>query len=170
MTELAVLVDGAAVDVPDHAVVEWVDRVRGLALVRLDGRVTRLLVEKNATGWFVVLAGRRVAVEVRTARERLIAASSGGAAAGYGPARVLASLPGLVREVAVEVGATVAHGERLVVLEAMKMQNEIRSPRAGMVLEVAVAAGQTVGAGALLIQIGDRAAVQSPPNEPADLP
>lgn len=170
MTDVEILVGGSAVPVPDHAAVEWVDRARGLALVRLDGRVTRLLVEKTATGWFVVLAGRRMAVEVRTPRERLIAASSGGATAGHGPARVLASLPGLVREVAVEVGVMVAHGERLVVLEAMKMQNEIRAPRAGMVLEVSVAAGQTVGAGALLIQIGDRAAVQSPPNEPADLP
>ena len=170
MTEPEIVVDGAGVSVPAGAGFGWLDRTQGIARVRLDAQTVRLMVEGGSGTWFVVIAGRRVAVEIRTPRQRLLDASTGGATSGHGPIRVLASLPGLVREVAVEVGTAVAEGERLVVLEAMKMQNEIRAPRAGVVVEVSVTAGQTVGAGAQLVQIGDRAAVQSPPNEPADIP
>ena len=53
--------------------------------------------------------------------------------------------------VAVAQGTTLEAGERLLILEAMKMQNELRTPRAGLVGRVAVAAGQTVEIGDLLV-------------------
>jgi len=62
-------------------------------------------------------------------------------------------IPGRVAAVAVAVGDAVSVGQTLLVVEAMKMQNEVRSPRAGRVVAVTVAAGQTVSAGASLLRI-----------------
>ena len=66
---------------------------------------------------------------------------------------IRATLPGLVVGVAVEDGAEVGEGAILLTIEAMKMQNEVRAPRAGRVTSIAVAAGQTVIAGASLLRI-----------------
>ncbi|MBI3749355.1 MAG: biotin attachment protein [Chloroflexi bacterium] len=66
-----------------------------------------------------------------------------------------APLPGVVLEVFVAVGASVRRGDAVLVLEAMKMRNTIRSPRDAVIVEVGVAAGQPVGPGALLVRLGD---------------
>jgi biotin carboxyl carrier protein len=63
-------------------------------------------------------------------------------------------MPGRVVRVLEAPGAEVAAGQGLVVIEAMKMENELKSPRAGRVLEVAVREGQAVEAGALLALVG----------------
>ncbi len=72
---------------------------------------------------------------------------SGGVA---GPAQVKAAMPGRVIRVLVSEGEAVREGQGLVVLEAMKMQNEIKSPRGGTVRQLSVAEGAVVAAGALL--------------------
>ncbi|MBP7799398.1 MAG: acetyl-CoA carboxylase biotin carboxyl carrier protein subunit [Thermoanaerobaculaceae bacterium] len=64
-------------------------------------------------------------------------------------------MPGRIVKVLVADGQTVAAGAGLVVLEAMKMQNELRAPRAGRVRQLAVCAGQTVEAGQTLLVVGD---------------
>ena len=66
---------------------------------------------------------------------------------------VLAPMPGLVRDVAVKPGDTVAQGDRLVVLEAMKMEHVLRAPRLGIVAQVTVASGDQVIAGALMVRL-----------------
>ena len=73
------------------------------------------------------------------------------AAAEAGGDTVLAPMPGLVRDVAVAVGQAVVAGDRLVVLEAMKMEHVLRAPRDGVVASVAVAVGDQVTAGALMV-------------------
>lgn len=73
-----------------------------------------------------------------------------------GRAEALAApMPGVVLKVFVVPGATVRRGDPILVLEAMKMRNTIRSPRNAVVAEVAVAAGQPVGPGDLLVRLGD---------------
>lgn len=67
---------------------------------------------------------------------------------------VEAPLPGTVVAVRVSPGQAVSSGDVLVVLEAMKMQNEIVSPRDGVVKEVLVARGDTVGLGDVLVTVG----------------
>jgi pyruvate carboxylase subunit B len=62
-------------------------------------------------------------------------------------------MPGKIIRVLVQEGETVAHDQSLLVLEAMKMQNEIRSPKSGIVKEVAVAGGITVNTGDFLLSI-----------------
>jgi biotin carboxyl carrier protein len=68
----------------------------------------------------------------------------------HGVAQIVAPMPGKVVRVQVEAGATVEKGTGVVVVEAMKMQNELKSPRAGIVVAVNVKAGDTVNAGDVL--------------------
>jgi len=92
--------------------------------------------------------GRPVAATIRpagTGRRR------GGSAAGAsGPQKVVAPMPGKVVRVLVAAGDAVAARQGLVVVEAMKMENELKAARAGRVVSVAVVEGQSVDAGALL--------------------
>ena len=68
----------------------------------------------------------------------------------HGAAQIVAPMPGKVVRVHVEEGATVEKGAGVVVVEAMKMQNEMKSPRAGVVVTVNVKPGDTVNAGDVL--------------------
>lgn len=70
-----------------------------------------------------------------------------------GVQRVCADMPGKVVRVLVQQGDAVGYDQSLLVLEAMKMQNEIRAPKAGIVKEVAVAGGTTVNTGDFLVSI-----------------
>jgi biotin carboxyl carrier protein len=70
-----------------------------------------------------------------------------------GPQVVATSMPGRVVRVLVTAGQQVAAGERLIVVEAMKMQNEMKAPRAGRVASVKAEAGATVSAGDILVVI-----------------
>lgn len=72
-------------------------------------------------------------------------------AAAHGPVTLKASMPGRVVRVLVERGDQVAAHQGIVVIEAMKMQNELKSPKAGRVSRVAVAPGDTVSSGDVLV-------------------
>ena len=71
----------------------------------------------------------------------------------HGVAELVAQMPGKVVRVQIEVGATVEKGAGVVVVEAMKMQNEMKSPRAGVVVSINVKPGDTVNAGDVLAVI-----------------
>ena len=70
-----------------------------------------------------------------------------------GDGRVKAPIPGLIAQVLVTPGQVVEAGQTLLVLEAMKMENEIRSPRTGTVRQIKIQPGQTVTLAELLIEI-----------------
>jgi biotin carboxyl carrier protein len=97
----------------------------------------------------VVLGGDPFRFELIDAR-RAALALGGGAAAGD----VRTAMPGAVVRVLVGVGEAVAAGQPVIVVEAMKMENELRAPHAGVVTAIAVKAGEAVEAGALLVAIG----------------
>ena len=65
-----------------------------------------------------------------------------------------APMPGTILNVLVKVGDTVTEGQNLMVLEAMKMENEMLAPKAGKVVQIAVTKGQSVATGDLLAVIG----------------
>jgi len=73
----------------------------------------------------------------------------------HGPTEIAAQMPGKVVRVLVEPGAEVETGAGIVVVEAMKMQNEMKTPRAGIVLSLNVAPGDTVSSGEILATVGD---------------
>jgi biotin carboxyl carrier protein len=132
---------------------DWLDRGRGL--VRLsDGQQSLTAhVHGSGTEWFVTLAGRQIAVTVESWRERMLAEARLAEGAAAGPVEIRSTLPGLVVAVNVAVGSQVEEGQPLVTIEAMKMQNEVRAPRAGTVGAVAVSAGAPVAAGVLLLRL-----------------
>jgi biotin carboxyl carrier protein len=70
-----------------------------------------------------------------------------------GPAQIKAQMPGRIVNVLVKAGDEVKAGQGVVIVEAMKMENEVKTPKAGKVVEVKVVAGQTVEKGALMIVI-----------------
>jgi len=103
--------------------------------------------------WALGMAGERVEVEVEEERARgkpQQAAKGRNAAAG---GTVRAPMPGLVVRVEVAEGQAVEAGAGLIVVEAMKMENELRAARAGMVQTVHVAVGQAVEKGAALVTL-----------------
>jgi biotin carboxyl carrier protein len=105
----------------------------------------------------VVVDGWRFELELEDeARASLRERASRGAdaAAASGPLDVRAAIPGRVSAVSVAAGDAVEAGATLLVLEAMKMQNELRAPRAGRVQRVAVGAGDTIELGDLLLVLG----------------
>ena len=101
----------------------------------------------GAGRWALGLAGERYDVEVVDERARQIQDLTGRRPAHDGGGLLRAPMPGLVVRVEVEAGQVVAAGAGLVVVEAMKMENELRSPRDGRVKDVPVREGQTVEAG-----------------------
>lgn len=100
----------------------------------------------------VLVAGQRFEVEVEDEREKTLAGSIQSAHEA-GEALVRAPMPGLVLGVSLEPGAKVARGQTVVILEAMKMENDLASPIAGRVREVRVSKGQTVNQGDVLVVV-----------------
>jgi biotin carboxyl carrier protein len=95
----------------------------------------------------VLESDRRATLRERATRDR------GGASRSSGPIEVRAIIPGRIVAVSVVPGDPIAAGQQVLVLEAMKMQNELRAPRAGSVERVAVAVGENVEVGDLLMVI-----------------
>jgi biotin carboxyl carrier protein len=117
-----------------------------------DGRHFEAMVdEKGAHGFDVLVAGRIFHSEALDERTKLLA--QGAAPVASGPQTVAAEMPGKVVKISVPVGESVREGQGVVVLEAMKMENEIAAPIAGRIKEIAVAEGQTVEAGAVLFVV-----------------
>jgi biotin carboxyl carrier protein len=102
----------------------------------------------------VYVRGQVYRVRLADERARTLASLAGGAHAS-GDANIRAPMPGLVSHVLVEEGAEVQRGQAVVVLEAMKMENDLPAPRAGVVKSLRVSKGQAVNQGDLLAVIGD---------------
>ncbi len=91
--------------------------------------------------------------QVKLVDPKRLRGGRGAGAEASGRAQVVASMPGKVVRVLVEEGAQVEAGAGLVVVEAMKMQNELKSPKGGTVVEVRAEAGMTVNAGDVLVVV-----------------
>jgi biotin carboxyl carrier protein len=116
-----------------------------------DGRTFAVAAQRlGKDHWRLLLAQRQFEVRLRQPLEREVAGHAGG---GHDAGEVRAPIPGKVVGVVVNVGEAVSPGQPLLVLEAMKMQNELRAERGGTVAAVHVAAGATVESGQLLLTI-----------------
>jgi biotin carboxyl carrier protein len=115
--------------------------------VLIDGRSYAVALSGSGT---VRVNGRALPVEIFDPRSMR---TPGNAGRSNGPQKITAPMPGKVVRVLVEVGATVESGQGLIVVEAMKMQNEVKSPKAGRVAALSAAAGATVAAGDVLLVV-----------------
>ena len=117
----------------------------GFYTVILNDRVFRCVLDVLPNGQTeIVVNGRRFPVRVRDKKHRQASASG---AAASGKAVLAAPMPGKIVRVMCAIGDEVAADQGLLIIEAMKMQNEAQSPKAGKVVELRVVEGQTVNAG-----------------------
>ena len=135
-----VLIDGEAAPViapvdDEHTLLEW---------VLIDHRPYEINLDPELR-WIRTWSGRH------TLSIRDLEATAARPTSGDG--RIKAPIPGLIAKVLVQRGERVETGQPVVVLEAMKMENEIRATRPGVVRELRVRPGQTVGMGEVLVEI-----------------
>ena len=124
----------------------------GLYTILLRNRVFRCAVERLPTGnREILIDGRRIPVVVEDPKRRR--AGAGASAGAGGRATLIAPMPGKVVRILLQPGDEVAADQGVLIVEAMKMQNEVQSPKAGKVAEIRVAEGQTVNAGETLAVI-----------------
>jgi len=137
-----------------HAELSDVDE-SPVRVVRVGSRIYRVVVEKReGRGRYALwVDGYRFEVEALDERTRSIRDLSAANAAPSGPAPVLAPMPGLVVRVNVSPGDAVEAGQGVVVMEAMKMENELRATSSGKVKSVEVTAGTAVEKGTLLVAL-----------------
>lgn len=119
---------------------------RGFLSLLVEGQSHTAAALRQGDGWAVVIGRDAFVVELLEASRH--AGSAPRAAAG--PARLKAPMPGKIVRLLAAVGAPVEAGQGLVVMEAMKMENELRAPRAGQLRELGVHEGQTVETGHLI--------------------
>ena len=123
----------------------------GILSLLLDGKSYELKQDITTASRYVSLSGQRYEVEVRdprSLRNRRKAAD-----AEHGPRKVVASMPGKVVRVLKPEGSAVEAGQGLMVVEAMKMQNELKSPKKGTVKKIYVPEGAAVNAGDALAMV-----------------
>jgi biotin carboxyl carrier protein len=110
--------------------------------------------DDSARAFEVTVGARTYTLRLRDERARALAQLTGGARH-TGDAIVRAPMPGLVVTILAEEGQPVARGQAVVVLEAMKMENDLATPRTGVIKSVRVKKGQTVNQGDILVIISD---------------
>lgn len=115
--------------------------------VLLNGRSFRVAIDDEGNAW---VNGRTYRVETFDPRDRRADAAAGASA---GRQQIASPMPGKIVRVLVRAGDEVEAGQGLVVVEAMKMQNEMVSPKTGRVAEVRAQEGATVRAGEILLVV-----------------
>ncbi len=123
--------------------------------LRVGDRVVRVVVHgrQGAGRYQFDIDGHRYAVEALGERARAIQELAARSAPPAGPAPVIAPMPGLVVRVNVAVGETVSAGQGVLVMEAMKMENELRASAAATVKAIRVVQGTAVEKGTVLIEL-----------------
>jgi biotin carboxyl carrier protein len=119
----------------------------GVYSILIDGRSFDARVEEASGSLIVVIDGHRFEIEVRDPRRRVRKAAG---RHGEGIQEVRAPMPGKVIRVLIAPGDAISAGQGLIVVEAMKMQNELKAQRDGRVATVAAREGATVTAGEIL--------------------
>lgn len=145
--ELAVSALGKKVDVDPGT------QARHSAM-RIDNRVVDLCIEGSPPGVGVIAHGHRFYATVESERMRTLSAALGQRSGGPGEGTLVSPMPGRVLKILVAEGDEVTAGHPLIVVEAMKMENELACGRDGKVLKIHVTPGQTVESGARLIEVG----------------
>ena len=156
-TDVDVVLDGGLVEADGVTAQAQVTDLEGtpVRMVRIGNEVHRVVARRGPTrGRYTLwLDGFRYEVEALDERARAIRELAGASAGPSGPAPLVAPMPGMIVRVAVQVGDVVQAGQGLVVMEAMKMENELRASAAGTVKAVLAQPGTAVEKGAILLEL-----------------
>ena len=112
--------------------------------ILVNGRSFEGFVYSGEDNWEVVLMGRQIPVQVEDEREKRLKAAAGGSISETGEYHLKAPMPGMIVSIPVKESQEIEKGEVLVILESMKMQNELKSPRAGVISRIRVTSGESV--------------------------
>jgi len=155
--EHEVLLDANGVHIDGDDVAAQVIPLEGtpVRMVTIGDQVHRVVVRPGGTrgAYTLWLDGYRFEVEALDERTKAIRELSGAAAGPSGPAPLKAPMPGLIVRVNVAVGDQVQAGQGIVVMEAMKMENELKASAAGKVKAILATPGTAVEKGALLVEL-----------------
>jgi len=155
-TPLSVEVDGDGARLVTGSPLATVRQVPGTPLwvLTIGSAVHELVVERTGAGRVALtIDGYRLEAEALDERSRAVRAMAATTAVAAGPAPLRAPMPGLIVRVQAAVGDRVAAGATLIVMEAMKMENELRATGAGTVRAVRVAPGTAVEKGMVLVEL-----------------
>ncbi len=148
-----ILVDG------EPRTVDWLPLGDNAASLLIGARSHEVVAESpEPSYWSILLGGEQNEVRVMDElqwRVQQAAASSGGAA---GAVTVKSPMPGVILRIPLPVGTAVAKGDTVIILESMKMENELKSPKDGVIDAIHVEQGATVEKNQQLVTIGDAAA------------
>lgn len=124
-------------------------------LVTIGDSVHRVIARRTGErgSYTLWVDGWRYSVEALDERRRAIRDLSAATAQASGPAPLTSPMPGLIVRVTVAVGDVVRAGQSMVVMEAMKMENELRAPAAGTVVRILATEGSAVERGAVLVEL-----------------
>lgn len=141
------LIDGAPREV------DFLHLGDSLYSIIIENQSYETVIEEDEATYEVLMRGHRYPVQVMDERAQLLASRRGGLAAETGEISIKAPMPGLIVALPVSEGETVVAGQTVAILESMKMQNELKTPREGTVQRVSVTTGQSVEQNKLLITI-----------------
>jgi biotin carboxyl carrier protein len=138
----------ASIDGASRVDVEAYQLRPGVLSLQIAGKAYRCVLEESADGAAIHLAGKRLPYRVDDPRS--LKSRRSRQAGADGPKSVTAPMPGRVVRVLAKIGDMVEVHQGIVVIEAMKMQNELKSPKAGKVVQLRAEPGDTVTAGEVL--------------------
>ncbi len=151
-----ITVDGASYDVDFDLLSEG-----GILSLILNNHSLEAIVEERDQAWEVLIRGELYTVQVQDERAYRLAKARGVTAVVTGEVAIKSPMPGLIIAILVEEGQAVSKGDQIVILESMKMENELRSPRAGLVKRLHVQPGESVEKDQPLAIIGEPEPEQS---------
>ena len=131
--------------------IDAVSTREGVLSILIAGKSYEVKQESTASESNIVVGGIRVPVEVRD--PRALRSRLRGESGSDGPKKIVAPMPGKVVRILAPVGTDVEHGQGVIVIEAMKMQNELKSPKKGTVRKLNVVEGAAVEAGQALAEV-----------------
>jgi biotin carboxyl carrier protein len=127
----------------------------GVTSLLINQRSLEAVVEEKDGNWQVLIRGEQYPVEVSDERMYRLSKARGSFSAPDGEVVVKSPMPGTIITVPVSEGDMVQEGDKVIILESMKMENELRAPRDGVVTQVKVQAGVGVEKGQVLLVISD---------------
>jgi len=130
---------------------DWVKLPDGHYSLIIEGKIFDLAV--RADGDFLQVSGRGGKYKLKVRDPRRLRPQETAEEGTTGLQRLYAEMPGKIIRLLVRRGDAVAYDQPLLVIEAMKMQNEIRTPKTGIIREIAVAEGNTVASGEFLLSV-----------------
>ena len=123
----------------------------GVLSLLLDGKSYEIKQENTGTDFNIVVGGLRFPTQIRDPRS--LRSRRGADSGAEGVKKIVAPMPGKVVRILAQPGTAVEHGQGVIVIEAMKMQNELKSPKKGIVKKLTVHEGTAVEAGQSLAEV-----------------